>query len=72
MFMSHEDQPNTLTSCNPPDEDAPDPDQLFLALMTSNPVVIEETVEVVATTTTASNTTPAAIPIAATPENGRD
>ena len=45
MFMSEEDQPNTLPSCNPPDEDGPDPDQLFLALMTSSPVVIEETVE---------------------------
>ena len=72
-YMSHEDLPNILPSCNPSDGDGPDPDQLFLALMTSN-VVIEETVmamdddvEDISATTTASNTTPAAIPIAATP-----
>ena len=74
-YMSHEDQPNILPSCNPSDGDGPDPDQLFLALMSSN-VVTEETVETamamdddvedISATTTASATTPAAVPIAAT------
>ena len=75
MFMSYEDQTDTLLSSNPPDEDAPYPDQLIMALMAHNTVVAEETVEKameydgldIGNTTPASNTTRDAIdPITAT------